>query len=269
MSVGHNKGQNLPFDEGVEYREELLARSIKAVRKAQYMLDAYKALSVCLLAETQYDNQMPDFVEDIVLHEFHDHPEDFEPYNVVDAAVEMADMLMGYESCNDEESFEHALIKKGDFATLEPEQLWIFYVPNVLFQSMELEMDGRIPEDLDPTCPYIFTTYNKQFSNNVIETQIDIAEYTTNFLEPAVNAMIEFLDSRIGLGANVKPHFFKEVIKLAKKDGHDVSRPLKTGLEFSWFDMYWDAVLIEEDKLARAVNDNSASFDLPPGTILQ
>lgn len=263
---------NLPFNEGGPYRDNLLLRSMKSVRQAQYVLDAYKALSLCILCETQNDDQVPDFLEEEIFKSFYedDPPKDHETH-IIDFAVDFAEKYVGCEALDKNFScVKVPFIDQGDFPCLDAEQLWVFYIPNAMFNEMELNSDGRIPEKYDPNTPYVFSTYHKQFSNRVLEIQIEMADRAVELLSPINDAMIAFLDSRMGLGQNVKPHFFKEVIQMAKRDGHDVSKPLKTGYEFSWFDMYWDAVLIEEDKRLAAVNDNAASdIEIPPGTILQ
>lgn len=263
----------LPFNEGEQYRAKLLTNVFEKTLQARSLIDAYKALCLCVLVDTMDDYQTPEFMYDLVLENFYGDVYEGFDQNIIDDAIDLARDMDGYEAFNDNGPYEHALFKRGDFPTMDSHQTWIYYLPNIIFYQMGLCLNGRIPSTYDSNEPHIFDTYNKSFSNKVLEKKLEIADYMNEILEPVTQAMMEFLKNRLDIQEDCEPSDFLQVVKDAKSEGYDISMPLRSDFQYSWFDRFWpDAV---RDVVRTQINtDNDKSppkwdFDFPDDVVLQ
>lgn len=265
----HSTKLALPFNETEQYRTKLLNEVFDKTWHARSLIDSYKALCLCVLVDTMDDYTVPEFIQDVVLDNLYGDNYDGLAQNIIDDARDIAHELEGFEAFNDEGAYEHAVFKRGDFPTTDPDQLWIYYLPNVMFYEMGLCLSGHIPAAYDSNEPHVFDTYNKKYSNKVLETKLEIADYVIELLEPLTNAMMDFLKSRLDIQEQCEPHHFLQVIKEAKREGFDVSMSLRSDFLYSWFDRFWLDVLRDNKRIETQASKSEWAYDFPDDVILQ
>lgn len=262
--------KNLPFpsNDGADYRQKLLSEVFEKTQMARQLIEGYKALCLCLLTESADDYSFPEFLQDMALEQYYGEVPQVPDRNFVDEAIDLADDMMGYDAFDDNGPYEHALFKRADFPTSDPHQLWVYYMPNAIFYEMGLCLSGRIPAGYDSNEPHVFDSFNKNFSNKALEKKLEIAEYMIEFLEPIATAMIDFLKERLDIKGDCHPAYFSEIIRRAKSEGYDISEPLQSDVQYTWFDRFWHQVVDELTDIQNA-NEEKWDFDFPDGAVLQ
>lgn len=265
------RNSKLPFpaNDYADYRRNLLSLVFDKTHQARHLIDAYKALCICVLAETADDYAPVEFLQNLALEGYYEDIPQGDEASFIDVVIDLAEDMMGFEAYNDQGPYEHVLLKRNDFATLDPDQTWIYYVPNAIFSEMELCLSGRIPAIYDSNVPHVFDSYNKDYSNKVLEKKIEIADYMIDFLMPMALGMMDLLKERLDITCDCNPVYFVEVIRRAKSEGFDVSEPLRSDERPSWFEKCWPLVVEEAEAIASSNNDADWDYDFPDDVIMQ
>lgn len=247
MAIDDDGRPQLPFSPGVDYRETLLNKGASYAEHARFVMHCQVGLAMCVIAETQRDRELPDFLEDTILSSV-DDAVDEGGWSLVDATKDFAVFELKHM---DGATDDGALVSLDTLASRDAERAWPIFLAGAIYEACNLESDGTFPQtDAYQDGHYIFDEDNSEFSNDMLEAQCEVAEVMIKSMWELNNSMVKFLKERLSLQGDVQPYYFLQTLRVAHENGEDISQPLSARTDFTWFDRHYHGVVATAHEIA-------------------